>query len=95
MPASGVIAEPASAIERTAVAAIVTARIERTTTQAPVTRAANSARRERPVAARSRNTPDSMSWVPAVPPTITPITMAIIVSTKAVSSYPITPPAGR
>ena len=47
----------------------------RTTAHAPVTRAPNSAIRERPVAARSRKTPDSMSWAPAVEPTMAPATM--------------------
>ena len=41
-----------------------------TIAQAPGTRAKNSAVRERPVAARSRNTPASMSAPPAVAPTI-------------------------
>ena len=58
-------------------AASVTARIGSTTAHAPATRDANSAMRERPVAARSRKTPDSMSCVPAVAPMIAPMTSAI------------------
>ena len=51
----------------------MTARIGSTTAQAPATRDANSAMRERPVAARSRKTPDSMSCVPAVAPMMVPM----------------------
>ncbi len=77
IPACGSGAESARATSRPAITAIVTASSGSTIAHAPVTRAPNRASRERPVAARSRNTPDSMSCVPAVPPTIAPTTRAI------------------
>ena len=69
------------------------ARIEPTTTQAPPTRARNSALRERPVAARSRKTPESMSCDPAVEPTIAAMMKPIIERNSRLSLKPLTPPA--
>ena len=54
--------------------------------QAAGTREKNSAVRERPVATRSRKTPDSMSAPPAVAPMIAPATAAISVRMPAAVS---------
>ena len=50
--------------------------------------------RERPVAARSRNTPESMSCAPAVAPTIAPTRNAISDMNWRLSVKPFSPPAG-
>ncbi len=76
-PAPGAASEPARATDAAPVNAAVSPTIDSTTTKAATAREANSAVRERPVAARSRKTPDSRSWVPAVPPTMAPTTKAI------------------
>ena len=58
--------------------------------QAAGTREKNSAVRERPVATRSRKTPDSMSAPPAVAPMIAPATEASSVRMPmAVSKSPV------
>ena len=65
-----------------------------TTAQAPATRDANSAMRERPVAARSRKTSDSMSCVPDVAPMMVPMTRAARLMTSMSSLKLPSPPAG-
>ncbi len=60
---------------------------------APATRARNSALRERPVAARSRKTPESMSCDPAVEPTIAAMMKPIIEMKSRLDSKPARPPA--
>ena len=72
----------ASATEPTAAAVEASTAIGRTIVHAPGTRAPNNANRDRPVAARSRNTPDSRSLAPAVAPTMAPTTSIIMVSTN-------------
>ena len=65
-----------------------------TMTHAPPTRDRKSAVRERPVAARSRNTPVSRSCAPAVAPTIAPTRNAISDMIWRLSVKPFSPPAG-
>ena len=92
-PPPGVAVPSASAKAAATSAASATARIDRTTTQAPPTRARNNAVRERPVAARSRKTPESMSCDPAVEPTIAAMMKPITERNSRLSLKPFRPPA--